>query len=391
MKAWIIAKKELRDMFRDKRVVSGAFVMPIVMIVMFMMLIGFVEQKLTKKPDITIGVIAGTENPITEAFRKSGAAKIVAIKDSAEGKAKLEDGDIRLVLEFSEDFGETENSELVARYRDGEPLSQIALSMVERVVDETNQAKVKVILAREGIAPEAAEAIRLEAVDEAQKEGLAGSSIVRLLPYLIVLWAFYGGFSIVSDLVAGEKERGTMETLLISPARRRDIALGKFVALCVICLTSSLSSLVAAIVLGFLNLEVTKTMFPTGMHVSAMSALAMLATLVPLVAFFASSMIAVSAYAKNLREAQTYLTLFSFVVIMPAVFSQFIGVTGADKATWVEWTPILNAAVALKDALEANVRGSVLLASAVTSGLLAVIGWWLCRVFFEREQIVNRS
>ena len=393
MKAWVIAKKELRDMFRDKRVVNGAFVMPVVMIIMFIMLIGFVEQSLTTKPDLSIGVPTGTNNIIIEAFEKSKVAKIIRIKDEAEGLAKMKNGDLRLVLGFSPDFEqgmESGKADVTAHYLDGEPLSQIAMASVQKVIDETNKAKVKVLLQAKGVSPELADPIKLESKDASGKDGLAGSAVVRLLPYLIVLWAFYGGFSIVSDLVAGEKERGTMETLLISPVRRRDIAFGKFISLAVVCLTSSLSSLVAVIILGSLNLEMTKTMFPTGMHVSVISVVGMFVVLVPLVAFFASSMIAVSAYARNLREAQTYLTLFSFLVIMPAVFSQFIGLTGSEKATWVQWTPILNSAVALKDALDSNLKAPVLIGTIVTSTVLAAIGWWISAKLFEREQIVTR-
>jgi len=393
MKAWVIAKKELRDMFRDKRVVNGAFVMPVVMIIMFIMLIGFVEQSLTTKPDLSIGVPTGTNNIIIEAFEKSKVAKIIRIKDEAEGLAKMKNGDLRLVLGFSPDFEqgmESGKADVTAHYLDGEPLSQIAMASVQKVIDETNKAKVKVLLQAKGVSPELADPIKLESKDASEKDGLAGSAVVRLLPYLIVLWAFYGGFSIVSDLVAGEKERGTMETLLISPVRRRDIAFGKFISLAVVCLTSSLSSLVAVIILGSLNLEMTKTMFPTGMHVSVISVVGMFVVLVPLVAFFASSMIAVSAYARNLREAQTYLTLFSFLVIMPAVFSQFIGLTGSEKATWVQWTPILNSAVALKDALDSNLKAPVLIGTIVTSTVLAAIGWWISAKLFEREQIVTR-
>ncbi len=393
MNAWIIAKKELRDMFRDKRVVNGAFVMPVVMIVMFIMLIGFVEQKLTTEADLTVGITGDQQNTIATALEQAPKITIRKFKSSEEGVKKLRDGDIRVLLDFAPNFDANMakfDAKITAHYLESEPLSQISLSVINKVVEATNKQQLKGLLKDVGLKPDQINSISLDTKDESKKEGIGGSSVVRLLPYLIILWAFYGGFSIVSDLVAGEKERGTMETLLISPVRRSDISFGKFIALSVICLTSSLSSLVAVVILGSLNLEMTKALFPTGMQVSLLSIMAMLAVLLPLVAFFSSAMIAISAYARNLREAQTYLTLFSFVVLMPAIFSQFVGLTGADKAAWVNWTPILNSAIAIKDALESSIRTPALLGAIATSSILAIIGFVVAARLFDREQIVTR-
>ncbi|MCH8922602.1 MAG: ZIP family metal transporter, partial [Planctomycetes bacterium] len=87
-----------------------------------------------------------------------------------------------------------------------------------------------------------------------------------------------------------------------------------------------------------LQFELTESLFPTGLHLSLLSIIGIGAILVPLVMFFAGVMLSVSAFAKNVREAQTYLTLVSFLVIMPAIFSQFIGFTESQNALWVRLT-----------------------------------------------------
>lgn len=380
-------------MFRDKRVVNGAFVMPVFMIVLFMMLIGFVEQRLREKPDLTIAYVKGEKNLLLQAFEASGKVKLVSASDAAGAKKLLEDGDARLALVFTPGFDAAVtagSAEVTAYYKEGEPLSSIALSVTQQSIQEINRSRVEKTLETAGLPESLSEPIKLSRVDASPKDGLGGSAIASLLPYLIVLWAFYGGFSIVSDLVAGEKERGTMETLLVSPVRRREIAYGKFFALAVICLTSSLVSLAGVLIVGALGLDITKALFATGMHVSAISLVAMLLLLVPLVLLFSGLMITVSAYARNLREAQTYLTLVSFVVLMPAIFSQFVGIAGAEKSAAVQWTPILNTAVNLKSALESGIEWGPMGIAIITNAVLAVIFAFTSRKMFEKEQIVTR-
>jgi sodium transport system permease protein len=391
--AIVIFLKEAREMMRDKRVVNAAFVAPVFMIVLFILLFGFIENKVSKSPDIKIGFLHDEQNALLESIRESGNADLVMVDGLEQGREKLKDGEVRVVVEFSPNFDEglAQGSAVVTAYFDStEPLSQIARSAVERMVDEMNKASARAVLRSHDISEGLLEPIAFEEVDTKKAEGLGASMIVALIPYLVVLWAFYGGFSTVSDLVAGEKERGTMETLLISPIRRSQVALGKFLALAVICLVSSLTTLVGVMAIGLLNLEITRAMFPSGLHVSFVAILGLFGVLVPLVVLFASLLLAVSAYAKNVREAQTYLTLVSFIVLMPAIFSQFIGFTGAQDAMWVRWTPILNSAVAIKEALLNELEIIPFLITAGTSLVLGLLMLQVAVRLFSREQILTR-
>lgn len=389
---WVL-RKEAREMMRDKRVIHGAFVAPVFLIILFLGLIGFVEQKVTSKPSLDLAIVADTNNPIVEAFEKAEGAKVYRVETEEAGRALLDEKKVKVVLVFSPNFDTAiadGEARITALFDESDTLSSVAMSGFRQAVAQANRDSLKKILEAQGLKPSLAEPIKFEPKPVSKGAGLAGSSIVGLLPYLIVLWAFYGGFSIVGDLVAGEKERGTMETLLIAPAQRLEIALGKFLALAVICLISSLTSLLAVLVLGALRLDMTKNLFPTGLHISVPSILAIALALVPLVMMFAGLLLSVSAAARNIRESQTYLTLVSFVVLMPAIFSQFIGFTGMQDALWVRFTPVLNAAVAIREALLAQANWTGVAITAGVSLVLAAVFLGIAVWLFQREQILSR-
>ncbi len=390
----LIFRKETREMLRDRRVITGAFVAPIFLIVMMLALFGFVSDTIKKPKAPKLAIIAShTPSDFERKLSESRDLQVTQASSRAEGQKLLEEGKVKAVLEFDPDF-ETElakgGAKLTVYYDDDEPTSQIAVGALEASVSKANHDAVAELFKGKGLSSGLAEPIVLEKKAVPKPEGIGSSMLVGLLPYLIVIWAFYGGFSIVSDLVAGEKERGTMETLLITPAHRWQIALGKFLALCTVCFVSAMTSLVGVVVVGVLNLPFTKNLFPEGVHFSITAIGAIMLVLIPLVGFFGGVLLAVSAYAKNMREAQTYLTLVSFIVLMPAIFSQFIGFTDLGKQAWVAFTPILNSSVAIREALLGKPDWGHIGIAVGINLVFAALGVRLVVWLFNREQILGR-
>jgi sodium transport system permease protein len=166
--------------------------------------------------------------------------------------------------------------------------------------------------------------------------------------------------------------------------------MGKYWALFQVCLASSLTSLIAVLVVGSLNLPMTKGLFPDGVNLNPLALLATLGALIPLVAMFAGILLAISAYARNNREAQTHLTMVSFVVIMPAVFSQFIGFTDLGKQWWIHLVPVLNTAGVLREALLGKFDASAFGMTIGSSLLLAILAVRLTIKLFDREEVLAR-
>jgi sodium transport system permease protein len=108
------------------------------------------------------------------------------------------------------------------------------------------------------------------------------------------------------------------------------------------------------------------------------------------VMFFAGMMLALSAHAKNMREAQSFLGVANFVVLTPAVFSQLIGFTDLAQSMAVKFTPVLNTALLIRDALLGKFDPLLFAGTLVTNLVLAGIGFSLAVWMFKREQILAR-
>ena len=382
--------KETREMFRDKRVRASAFFWPIAVIVLFLYLFGFVANTLSKPENLKVHLV-GSGGELGKRLRDA-KLNVLSVPSMQEGERLIRLGKARLVLELPEEWlrdnGER-SVNVAAAFDPSDTKSQITLRAVKELFREVNVGVVKRLLAERGVPEELAEAVHVE--ERPVKVGeSANDFVVGMLPYLIVIWAFYGGMSIVSDLVAGEKEKTTLETLLIAPIKRSDIALGKFLALSVVCLISSLSSLIGLWIVGFLNLPVTRTLLENGLGVSLPAFGVILLVLLPTVALFASTLLAISTYARNVREAQTLTTLVSFIVILPAVFSQFIGFTDFASARWVSLIPVLNAANGIRNALLGKYDGVGLAITVAVSVGIAAVSIAVAVRMFKREEVLVR-
>jgi len=394
-RAKYVFQKELREMMRDRRVFVSAIIGPVFLIVLMIFLMGYLQDTLTKPKEITLHVYAGKgSNNFVNQLQKTDKLRIVTYQSKAEGEKLVKDGTIKMLLEFPDNFDgelrEHKTATIKAVFDRDEPMAGIPLKVVQETINKLNSETVKALLAQNNIPTELSEPLKLKEAPLPKKEGMGGAMILQLIPYLVVIWAFYGGFSTVTEMVTGEKEKSTLETLLITPVSRTEIALGKFFALGLQCLVSSLMTLVCVVGLGVLNLPITRSLFPNGATPSLMHLVSILAVIVPLVAMFAGILLTICAYAKNTREAQTYLTLISFVVLMPAIFSQFIGYTDMAKAAWVSFVPILNSAMCIRDALSDKLDLGMLGITTGTSIALAALCIAKAVQMFKREEVLTR-
>lgn len=390
MSSRVIFVKELRELFRDKRVTIGAFLMPVLLIVMLMQMFGAVESGVRSNRASQIVVLKEDRDTVfVQAFEKLPESGLIYADSLEEAKKLLANGKARLALDLAPDFNQkvsTGQAPMRAWFDSSQPLSQIALGAVTQVVTQLNKDMAKQRLATNGLPDSLLEPIVLKSEDTAKPRSDGAQTLLSLLPYMIVLWAFYGGFSAVSDMMAGEKERGTLETLLLSPVSRQEIARGKLAALFTVCLLSSLCAVlgvVLSVALGRGGGDL--------LRLDVQSFIAILALTLPLVAMFSGLLFSVSAWARNMREAQTYLTSISFVVLIPAVFSNLIGFTGIDQSPVIKFIPILNTAVGLRDALLGKSNWALIgVAAALHLVMAGLFALWIRRLM-ERDEILVRT
>ncbi|RLB59149.1 MAG: hypothetical protein DRI34_02780 [Deltaproteobacteria bacterium] len=221
--------------------------------------------------------------------------------------------------------------------------------------------------------------------------GFMAKLLSMLLPYMILIFALAGAMYPAIDLGAGEKERGTLETLLAAPVDRLALVLGKFGVVMVAALVSALLATLSltvsmrAGVLGTLSL-----IGGEGFSFSLVEAGWAFLVVIPTAGIFAALLLVLSVFARSFKEAQSYANPLQMFVILPA-FVSFI--PGVDFDAGTALIPVVNVSLALKAIFTGNLDqhylhlGLLFLSSAVlAAGLLLFTTWW-----FRREQVLFRG
>jgi sodium transport system permease protein len=231
--------------------------------------------------------------------------------------------------------------------------------------------------------------IEVEEINVADERETLGESIGGFIPYLIFMLCLQGAMLPASDLGAGEKERGTLETLLITPIERTKIVLGKFFTIAFAGVTSALVTVLSiALWTAVLSKGEAGEVLVTFMaSIDAIDFLLVFLMLIPVVAIFAAILLTLSIYARSFKEAQGYMTPLVFVTIIPVIFAILPGVQ--LKGIWA-WVPLTNVALAIKELIKGTMDYVQLFAifgstAAIAGGFLAFCIYW-----FKQEKVLFR-
>ncbi|MFQ5907151.1 MAG: ABC transporter permease, partial [bacterium] len=209
------------------------------------------------------------------------------------------------------------------------------------------------------------------------------------LPYLILILALTGAMYPAIDLTAGEKERGTLETLLLSSASRFELVMGKFLAV----LTASFVTAVLASVSMLATLKggfgtLARVGEEVSLAVSPLSLLIIFLMMIPVCCFFSAVLISISLFAKSYKEATSYLSPLLTLLIIPAVVSIM---PGTEMSPRISLIPILNTSLAFKDLLKGTVKWQYLVTVFLVNVVLACVALWRAVKLFNRESVLFRA
>lgn len=221
----------------------------------------------------------------------------------------------------------------------------------------------------------------------ATKSRQSGQVLGMILPYLVVVFSFLGGLFPALDLGAGEKERLTLETLLLSPCSRLEIALGKYFVI----LTTSLMAAFLGVMSIYVSFKLVipeelRLLFDFSISVKQGVAIALLA--IPPAAIFSGLFLALSIYARSFKEAQNYLAPVQFLLFLPALAPVLPGIEMTWKTALI---PLVNVSLLSRDFLKGDIDW---LYYSLTFSSCAFIAF-LCIMFsimqFNREKVLFRS
>ncbi len=223
--------------------------------------------------------------------------------------------------------------------------------------------------------------------------GMAGAVILGgLVPYFVILLSLNGAMYPAMDLTVGEKERGTIETILCSPISRTLLVLGKFL----LVLTASLATAVLSMASMGLTLAVGGKLLagiPMGGDALQLTigpkALAwVFLMIVPLDVLFSAALLAISLFAKTFKEAQSYLSPLTLIVILPAIVSLLPGV---ELNTPLSFVPILNTSLVSKEIVTGTYHWHYIAWIFASSCVYAAVALWVAIELFQREDVLFRT
>lgn len=390
---FIIFKKEMRDLLRDRRTIMAMMVLPLVLVpVIFTVVARFTlptaDDSNGDFRDIRVAIQTNENGEeLMKLFQRRKDLKIIEGLSPREiNKLVLEDSiDMGLIIDkkFDAQISNGKSGKLEILYKASGRDTLYYASFVSTIRDY-RKTLIRDRLSDLGSDDSLLNPTSLSKTNLTPRKNLIGSFAGSILPVFFVLFCFMGAMYPAIDLFTGEKERGTIETLLVLPANRFMILTGK---LLVVVIAGAISGLLTFAGI-FLFLKLNAGLPFISVILDATSVSLILAMMIPLTTFFAGLLIPVSIYAKSFKEAQSLLQPLIIIIILPVVIGMFPGVNLNVSTAWI---PILNVALATKDIVAGTIDFGLLAIVFISLFAIAALGVILAKKWFEDESSIFRS
>lgn len=267
-------------------------------------------------------------------------------------------------------------------YREGSPTSEAALHFVESRLQAYNEKHLDRQLRQLRVVA------ALPAATSRQPISFAGApvfSLAALIPLILVLMTVTGAVYPAIDLTAGERERGTLETLIAAPVPRLGLLLAKYVAVLAVALLTAIVNL-AGMTITAQSTGLAASLFGGGMTFDV--AIKVLLLLGLFAAFFSAILLALTSCARSFKEAQAYIIPLMLVCLVPGVLCLM---PSLEFAGWMAVTPLVNIVMLARDLLEGTVVTSLAVAAVVSTAFYVVAALALAARIFGTDAILYGS
>lgn len=392
----VVFWKELRETLRDKRVLIAVFVSPLLVTPLLLVAMGLLlKQKVeTEREEVLpVGLVGGVNlSELEAAVTGNGMLAVESLADRNAAETAVRDGSLRAALivppAAADELAAGENVAVAVIFLGSNEKSNTARGRLEAAVREVRAAEVERRLDAHGLDSAALEPMRIEPADLATSKESGGFLLGSILPYVVIISAAFGGMTTAFDLCAGEKERGTMETLLVAPASRREIVLGKLGAICAMSGLSALCAVAGIVAAMEFGLSLARQFIGTGISISYPAVATMMLVVIPLSGMTSALLLIISTFARNQKEAQAYVFPLLMLIMLPAM-STFV--LGAETGVGFSLVPVLNTALVMKQVLAGRFDLLFVALALVSSAIYAGLAMKLSTMMFEREEVLFRS
>lgn len=391
----LIYCKEISGAIRDRRTLITMIIIPLIFYPLLFLGIGYFTMMGQQKSESIPSVVAvkGSEYAPGLIERLEKEEKINLVYLEKDQQIEFNADKASLLIFIPEDYNIDESSEegnetILFQYDSTLNHSQVARRRIADLMESYRQQIVQERLERIGFDLDYVQPINEQWQDISPEERKMGSILGMILPYIIVILIFVGAMHSAIDITAGEKERGTLATLLVSQLSRLEIVIGKYFTVITISATSMLLGLLGLSIAfltpayAFGELSVIKINF------SFYTFLLFFLVLAPLVGLASAILLLIGIFARNNKEASTYVT----PIYMGAIFLGMISLSqGMELANPMFFIPILNNSFTFKELLMGTIDWGHILATLLSNAFIAMIALLMAAYLFTRENVLFRS
>lgn len=389
---WTIIKKEFARFFGDRQLLFTTVIMPGLLIYIIYSFMGTGMKKMATEGANEQVTLCVENLPESMAPLVDGVPFTVAVQQpvTQEDIDKLEDKSLNVVLmRFPEAFDEK-----VAAY---DPQSGEFAPNIEIYYNSANNASTRVFHMLQNSLTIYEEQLsnrfdinRIESVDDqfdmANQDDVLGSVLSKLIPMLILMLLFSGVMGIAPSAIAGEKERGTIATLLVTPMKRNELALGKVVSLSGMALLSGISSFIGIVLSLPKMIQADTAGAELGLNYTGGDYAVLLITILATVLIMASVVSLFSALAKDVKNAGTMIVPFMLVVMFCGLTPMFQSSVPENLTAYM--IPFYNSIQVMTSVFAHEMKWMPVVVMLVSNVVYTGIAVWVLTRMFNSEKVM---
>ncbi|GAC1617011.1 MAG: hypothetical protein NVS9B13_03160 [Candidatus Acidiferrum sp.] len=396
----IVYRKELTEALRDRRTLISSILVPLLLFPVMTVGFGALAVVLigkAAKETAKVMILDGMDSPeVVAELKKLDNLEIV--NSSPDWKDQIINKEIRIAVEIPEGFEadltrQKSGTVKIYNYKN-EMKSEFAADRIEKQLKKYGENIVNERLAAKNLPASILNPFQIEQENVAPPEKVGGAAIGGIIGYMVILLCLTGAMYPAMDLTAGEKERGTIETILSSPVSRVHLVLGKFFLVLTASLVTAALSVLSMGVSFWASSHFHLFDASRGgdsslqLHIGPGAILSVFIMALPLAVLFSAALITISLFAKSYKEAQSYISPLMFIVIIPAVAAMLPGIELTAKFALI---PILNVSLLCKELVAGTYHWSLIAIIFASTCVYAAAALLLAIKMFQKESVLFRS
>lgn len=395
----IVYGKELRGSLRDRRTIISMIVVPVLAIPLLMFGTGILMAKamIHAREEVPKVMIVGGENSPKMLSVLHAAKSIQIVPTTGDFTNQLIEKRIRAVVKLPPDIDSTIASEgktgIEIFLNQGDVRSVFTVEKLNAFFQNLSDTTVRERLKNRSVPVDVLNPFTVRQQNVAPASHVAGSLLGGMFPYILITMCLIGAMYPAIDVTAGEKERGTMETVLCCPVERINLVLGKFLMV----LTASICTVVLSLLSMGVTFQIAKRVLANSVPPAALQMISnidlvglagVLAMLLPTAVMLSALMLMLGLFSKSFREAQSYAGPLMMVAILPTIVAI---VPGVELNARLVMVPLVNICLACKEMMAGTWHWNYLLLIFASACLYAAAALAATVWMFHREEVLFRS